>query len=895
MSLLQLYYTSVKYGVDGRSGTSIYRVYAASPGCDQRLCQNLTVAKHTNYYPPDKIETLADAPIAFSYYRLSNGEKFISQVLYKGMVDNSNRQVPFCHFIVDNSKEPGFAGTYPVQFWESPNFWNQKLKNTDELPPETTLPGLEQVVPGHLSGSDVPGFLSENNRIEKYPEILTAVETYFAGSSSLHRRIIISDTCKNVAGWINAVTRAYPLKLAEKITFTTYNFDPGTGCDHIITGTTKGAKLESFSESNQSFYMFDFFNNSFSRIDKVSPYALTVLDSVKNGNTSFIEKFCNFCDGLKSEISFDDLMGLLVIYILKGGGSVRQGNLPRGLEAFKKLSGEPGTVIQPIAEAIMHHIGKMEQSPFPLAQDLLRWSNRIEVPSSTRDCIAREFLALFLEKTLPTVSEQMMSGIAEQYRKTPHSNEFWESIKGKISKQIENATDVGLVVRLIKFADMLKIFPLEESTLTCAMEKYLLPSLTLAAVQQCTRQLIEKDKTGVALNSLYTHLRDNIDREDYFAGISGFLKNNQDTVLQPLIEKVRESGPGLSRVLVNLQTLSTRPRYMDTARFRETRISSSVTPPGRRIFTRKHEDDQKTRVRSTSNRVANLRDMIINLLYMHYNEDSPIVQEIKQFIDAQWGQQNIMTDKEIAELISDPFLPILLRDGLGLAELFLQMLVRRNDLVSFTPEQETAMKSLRKSLLEHGTILIHKEKYATLNSIYAILSAIDAWEDNCPGKELDANIVDHYLNLLGVLPEPNSILRDKIIKHAVQMLVRKTIIYNSHYYSYDMLYRNLGETFVKQYDDELMSAEHAKDITAEKLATIFKTLHNRIKAGGAESLEQKILDGNFKVLYSGNEKRAKELKKIMSQDVEFSTAFNNWLGQEPGPPPQHKKRFPFPL
>ncbi len=887
MSYPQLYYTSSKVGIDGRSGTAGWKIYAASPDCDQILIQNINAGKFTGYDLPEKTNNTADAPILYSYYRLNTGTKFICQIICTDMSDNSNRPVPFCHFIMSTEKENGFAKTYPIHFWRSLDFWNKKLKNTDELPPETTLPTLNDIRLGHLTGDSVTSFLNKNNRIDKYAELLTAVEIYFTGSASTHGQIVIYDSNENIASWINVVTRAFPLTLADKITFSTYQKNPTT-CDCIIIGAVKKAAEIYLAQHTKPYYIFDFLANTSSPIGEITKYASTVRDLVKNGKFSSIERFCSFCDTLKSEISFNDLVGLLITYSIREGSSVQVDLLPTAIGVIKKLYQEPITVIQPIIEATMRNIVQVDAPPYKIAQELLQWSNERNVPVNTHICVLSEFLTLFFEKILPSCGEDIILNVANQYNKSVHGNDLVEKVKEKISKGIESAVSLESVVRLIKFANMINALPLKEKTTEYVMRHFLLPSLASSAIaQQCAVLLIEKDLTGVALNSFLLYLKDNTDLDNYLKSISTFLTSNLGKILIPLLEKAKDSG--FASIYSDLSIYRTGAIYPETSRptatsFRPSFANNRKTTPFLQGINVGFSNV------SPYDRVSNLRQTIIDFLDIYYNEDSEIVQKINQFVNHQWARLSRMTETEIAELIRDPFLPLLLHDGAGLAELFMQMLVESDDLISFSLEKETPMKKLRKELLNIGIQLINKRKYTTLNSIYTVLTIIDKWENMCIGRELSMMNIAYYESILDVLPDVSQNLKNKIMKYAVQMLVRKTESFTDHSYCYDKLNQLMGKMFTDQYDMELFGISPSQDMSGTQLATIFKTLQNHIATGDIESPEKKILNGSFKFIVAKNEKRIKALKEAMNQDVKYMFVLTDWLTQvQEATPPKIKK------
>ena len=105
-------------------------------------------------------------------------------------------------------------------------------------------------------------FLSIGDRLEVYKNMLFAMLSFEKDK----KRVVICDEQENIIMWIAALEYALPLKIALKINFTTYEYDPSLSASQICGVVPSGTRYT--DESFRLNHVFDFFQNKYAEFSK---------------------------------------------------------------------------------------------------------------------------------------------------------------------------------------------------------------------------------------------------------------------------------------------------------------------------------------------------------------------------------------------------------------------------------------------------------------------------------------------------------------------------------------------------------------------------------------------------------------------------------------------------
>lgn len=148
------------------------------------------------------------------------------------------------------------------------------LDTVDDLAPLKYTAAFDDI-----SSDDIVSFLSEEERMEIFLSMITALMEYKGGNH--RRRLIIADTRENTMLWIAAISYIFPLENILDLSFSSYTYYPS---DYDINGVFDPLLNGCFSDS-RSGYSFDIARNAYAVYDfRQCSYApeVSVADNIFN-------------------------------------------------------------------------------------------------------------------------------------------------------------------------------------------------------------------------------------------------------------------------------------------------------------------------------------------------------------------------------------------------------------------------------------------------------------------------------------------------------------------------------------------------------------------------------------------------------------------------------------
>lgn len=302
MKVLQTYYTSCRVGQSNASG---FQFYSYSDGLTQD--ELWEIEKLGNYIPPinlpsnptpAEIEELF--PVSFCYFKLKSGRVGALQSValtqdYSGRPGNF-----FCHAFILDSGEFSFL---PIELYQSTSFRNNLTQaEWDVSTAPDKLPVIELSDLGRRSLSDlrpISDFLSQENNETTLGLLVNSV----IESAETRRKIILADTPESIVFWLTSVSLAFPLHLANGITFSTYSHDPANNKSLICGTVNEGSRFNFRDEAAYKFqyYIFNRTIGKYSAVNSSSNYAelaniaLTISYEKFSAFHEFFKNF-NYCE-----------------------------------------------------------------------------------------------------------------------------------------------------------------------------------------------------------------------------------------------------------------------------------------------------------------------------------------------------------------------------------------------------------------------------------------------------------------------------------------------------------------------------------------------------------------------------------------------------------------------
>ncbi len=306
MKVLQLFYTSCKKGLSSGAG---FQTHSMSEGISEE--ERKEIERYGVYVAPldlppqpdeDEIDSLF--PVSFSFFRLISGRYCICRSKYVGRDYSGRYGNYFCHALV---LESGLWPFYPAQLCGSSVF-RDKLTDA-ELETETTpepLPPLSlEEVQGQLNYEinfeDVSEFAGEE-RLDDFKAILSSLLLH----EKSHRRVVMCDDAVYIPYWAASLQMAFTVRLAHRLTFTTYTHDP-EGMNYLMAFTSRNGGRFAFSEAQRDYeyHVFDFIEEEKSAVEE----AFKFNEIVEVGYTLSEENLKEFHDFLDGFELYDVLNG----------------------------------------------------------------------------------------------------------------------------------------------------------------------------------------------------------------------------------------------------------------------------------------------------------------------------------------------------------------------------------------------------------------------------------------------------------------------------------------------------------------------------------------------------------------------------------------------------------
>lgn len=290
----QLIYSTCKTGITN-SGNG-FQIYSYSDGIPQAYITHEGIRKICGYKEPvglpaaptkKEIEELF--PIKFTYSYLDGQSYYVSRNKYTGLDNNGARYGS----IISHAICFKDIASYPISAVFSNLFWDdlpESEKNRDTVP--DFLPVVQDKLlfdPQRFTLEEIGDFLCEDpDRIVYLRMMIKAVFEYFTND----KKIIICDTPENILMWIAAVTRAFPLYIAKRLSFSTYAYDP-LEADTVICGVVADGTAYSVESARSYgiFNIFDFENQYFSDIDYSGNYCDAIETGMTVSNTVIVDFF----------------------------------------------------------------------------------------------------------------------------------------------------------------------------------------------------------------------------------------------------------------------------------------------------------------------------------------------------------------------------------------------------------------------------------------------------------------------------------------------------------------------------------------------------------------------------------------------------------------------------
>lgn len=239
-------------------------------------------------------------PSSFIYRYLQSGKSSITLNTYLGrdyMGAFGRFGNHLSHAIVCDFED---FDVYPCELFGSPALRKEmKFEEVNNPQPPAFLPVPELNKGSVIDVNSVLDFLEREDRLERYKQMVSALLQFPIEK----KRLLLCDERDNVIRWIAALHYAFPLDIAKKVSFTTYEFEPELSSSLICGVIPEGSRyqVEAYLASNR-YYVFDFIHQRFSDVS-ASGFFMDFLDTVFSFS---YESLTDFHDFVMSKTSFRD-------------------------------------------------------------------------------------------------------------------------------------------------------------------------------------------------------------------------------------------------------------------------------------------------------------------------------------------------------------------------------------------------------------------------------------------------------------------------------------------------------------------------------------------------------------------------------------------------------------
>lgn len=293
MARHQIIYTSCRRGRDGIGDGQ--QVYSYDESFSSRSSDEVRglFSYQPPYLAPGQVmteELVPAMPRAFMYRYLKSGACALTLNTYLGrdyMGASGRFGNVLSHSIICDFED---FDVYPCELYGSSvlrSSMDFKEVNSSAQPEYLSTPELSRGPLIDIEG--ILDFLGEDDRLDYYKKMLQALLQFPIDK----RRILICDSVQNTMRWMAALHYAFPLDIAKKLSFTSYEFEPELSYSQICGVIPEGSRyhVDAYLASAH-YYVFDFINNKFSDI-KASGLFMDFIDTVFSFS---YESLCDFHD-----------------------------------------------------------------------------------------------------------------------------------------------------------------------------------------------------------------------------------------------------------------------------------------------------------------------------------------------------------------------------------------------------------------------------------------------------------------------------------------------------------------------------------------------------------------------------------------------------------------------
>lgn len=249
MAIGQLFYTSCKKGLSSGMGFQTYSMSKSITDEEREEIEGYCV-----YIPPDNLPTQPTDeeigklfPIAFSSFRLESGKYCVCHSQYTGKDYSGRYGNYFCHILI--SDKPWCF--YPIELYGSTIFRNRLTAEEENALEIEYLPELEEIPVGNIITFNTISNFFKENIVDKRKNFIKIMDALI-GYNKNKKRIVFSSCKDSIPFWIGAVQMAFPKKLAQGFSFTTYCYNP-EDVGYIVCALDSEGSRFNFRDSQKLF------------------------------------------------------------------------------------------------------------------------------------------------------------------------------------------------------------------------------------------------------------------------------------------------------------------------------------------------------------------------------------------------------------------------------------------------------------------------------------------------------------------------------------------------------------------------------------------------------------------------------------------------------------------
>ncbi|MDO5291378.1 MAG: hypothetical protein Q4F05_01385 [bacterium] len=245
-----------------------FQVYSYSSGMQQILDTTLAPMMFQYEQPNYGLTPMTEGmdinryPRKFAYSVVEEGRALVCFASNR-MVNESRYGNYFSHVLATNLQS---VTAYPCEYYKSPLFLEglseEQLQSKSR--PDFLYKMTHMVQGEEITYESVKEFLAENNRLLKLRKLV-----YCVLSCDESEKVILFDqndgTGNAIIYWIAAVTMVLPRKIALRVSFSDYEYEPLTA-PYRICGSVKDGTRYDLEKLGQEYFVFDFETGSYPRV-----------------------------------------------------------------------------------------------------------------------------------------------------------------------------------------------------------------------------------------------------------------------------------------------------------------------------------------------------------------------------------------------------------------------------------------------------------------------------------------------------------------------------------------------------------------------------------------------------------------------------------------------------